>query len=211
MKKIILIPAVVIALLFPAKSSAQAQELQQLALNIEKLAQFRAILRDMKKGYEILNGGYNMVKDISEGNFKLHETFLDALLQVSPTVRNYKRVGDIISSQLALVKEYKAAKDSFHNSGLYNESELAYLDNVYENLFKQSLRNLDELAGILTANTMRMSDNERLEAIDRIYDDMQDKLMFLRDFNNDATVLGVQRAREQHDIKAIRILTATSN
>jgi hypothetical protein len=37
---------------------AQATELAQLALNIEKLAQFKQILADLKKGYEILSGGY---------------------------------------------------------------------------------------------------------------------------------------------------------
>jgi len=211
MKKITFLSILLLCLLWPTGSHAQMQELQQLALNIEKLAQFKAILRDMKKGYQILTGGYNMVKDLSEGNFKLHETFLDALLQVSPTVRNYKRVGDIITSQLALVKEYKAAIGKFQGSGLFNENELTYFGNVYDNLFKQSLRNLDELTGVLTANSMRMSDNERLEAIDRIYDDVQDKLIFLRDFNNHATVLGMQRAKEQHDIKALRLLTNATN
>lgn len=195
----------------PSSGVAQMQELQQLALNIEKLAQFKSILRDMKKGYEILNGGYNTVKDLSQGNFTLHETFLDALLQVSPSVRNYKRVGDIISCQVALVQEYQSAKQAFNSSGLFNTEELSYLGRVYENLFTQSLRNLDELTAVLTANSMRMSDNERLEAIDRIYEDMQDKLLFLRDFNGDAKILALQRAKEQHDVKALRSLIGINN
>ncbi|RYJ44308.1 TerB family tellurite resistance protein [Flavobacterium beibuense] len=197
--------------LLPAKTTAQMQELQQLALNIEKLVQFRSILKDMKKGYEILNGGYNTVKELSEGNFKLHETFLDALLQVSPTVRNYKRVADIIDYQILLVQEYQAARNAFGISGAFNPDELSYLTTVYDNLFKQSLRNLDELTGILTAGSMRMSDNERLEAIDRIYDDMQEKLLFLRDFNGDAKILALQRAKEEHDVKALRILNGINN
>ncbi|WP_236937576.1 hypothetical protein [Flavobacterium coralii] len=82
--------------LITVQGNAQVQELKQLALNIEKLAQFRAILKDMKEGYEILSKGYNTVKDLTQGNFDLHKTFLDALLQVSPAVRNYKRVGEII-------------------------------------------------------------------------------------------------------------------
>ena len=43
------------------------------------------------------------VKDMTEGNFSLHKTFLDALMQVSPAVKNYKRVGDIINYQILLV------------------------------------------------------------------------------------------------------------
>lgn len=210
MKKIIFLLVFGFALLAPVSAHAQMQELKQLALNIEKLSQFKAILRDMKKGYEILNGGYNMVKDLSEGNFKLHETFLDALLQVSPAVRNYKRVGDIIECQIILVREYRTAKDRFNASGLFNADELSYFGRLYYNLFKQSLRNLDELTGVLTANSMRMADNERIEALDRIYADMQEKLLFLKDFNNDATVLALQRAKEQKDAKAIRLLTGSN-
>lgn len=211
MKKAIILILSPLALLLPMQSHGQMQELQQLALNIEKLSQFKAILRDMKKGYEILNGGYNMVKDLTEGNFSLHETFLDALLQVSPTVRNYKRFGDIIAYQVTLVHEYRNANDRFTASGIFNGNELSYLGRVYDNLFKDSLRNLDELTAVLTANTLRMSDDERLKAIDAIYADMQEKVLFLRDFNNEANLLGIQRAKERRDVKALRSLSGIQN
>jgi DNA repair ATPase RecN len=211
MKKILIIGIVLVGLLLPSKVIAQAQEMQQLILNIEKLAQFRQILKDMKKGYEILNGGYNTVKKISQGNFSLHETFLDALMQVSPTIRNYRRVGDIVNYQVLLVKEYKAAFNRFKNSGNFNPDEIAYLERVYNNLFKQSLRNIDELTSVITANRMRMSDDERLVAIDKIYADMQDKLLFLRSFNNNTSVLAIQRAKERNDVNAMRSIYKVNN
>lgn len=211
MKKLLIIGIVFVGLLAPSKATAQAQEMQQLILNIEKLAQFRQILKDMKKGYEILNGGYNTVKKLSQGNFSLHETFLDALMQISPTVRNYKRVGDIVNYQVLLVKEYKAAFERFRNSGNFNTDEIAYLERVYNNLFKQSLRNLDELASVVTANRLRMSDDERLAAIDKIYADMQDKLLFLRNFNNNTSVLAIQRAKERNDVNAMRNIYKVNN
>lgn len=203
MKKLLIIGVVFVGLLFPSRINAQAQEMQQLILNIEKLAQFRQILKDMKKGYEILNGGYNTVKNLSKGNFDIHKTFLDALMQVSPTVRKYRRIGDIINNQVLLVKEYKTAFKRFQNSGNFNANEIAYLERVYDNLFRQSLRNLDELTTVITANKLRMSDEERLSAIDKIYADMQDKLLFLRSFNNNTSVLALQRAKEQNDVNAI--------
>lgn len=204
MKKLLIIGIVFTTLLFPAQITAQKQEIQQLILNIEKLAQFKQILKDMKKGYEILNGGYNTVKDLSEGNFSLHETFLDALMQVSPTVKNYRRIGDIVNYQVLLIKEYKSAFNQFRDSKNFNPEEIAYLEKVYDNLFKQSLRNLDELTWVITANKMRMSDDERLACIDKIYADMQDKLLFLRNFNNTTAVLALQRAKERNDTRSMR-------
>ena len=193
------------------KALAQKDEIAQLLLNVEKLAQFKQILSDMKKGYQILNGGYNTIKDLSEGNFSLHKTFLDALMEVSPTVKNYKRVADIINYQVILVKEYKSSFNRFKRDNNFNQQELAYLGRVYENLFKQSLNNLDDLVTIITANKLRMSDDERLKAIDKIFDDMQDKLLFLRHFNNNTTVLAVQRAKERNDANTMRLVYGINN
>lgn len=211
MKKLVITGVVLTALLFPSPITAQKQEIQQLILNIEKLAQFKQILKDMKKGYEILSGGYNTVKDLSEGNFSLHETFLDALMQVSPTVKNYRRIGDIVNYQVMLVKEYKSALNRFRNSKNFNGEEIAYLEKVYNNLFKQSLRNLDELTLVITANKMRMSDDERLASIDKIYADMQDKVLFLRNFNNNTALLVLQRAKERNDSKTMRSIYKLNN
>jgi DNA repair ATPase RecN len=205
MKKVIVISVAVLAALLPSgKVSAQANEIAQLLLNVEKLAQFKQILSDMKKGYEILNGGYNTVKNISEGNFNLHKVFLDGLMEVSPTVRNYRRVVEIADYQVTLLREYRNAYDRFKRDSNFNPEELAYLGRVYDKLFKESLRNLDELLTVVTAGKARMSDDERLQAIDRIYLDMQDKLLFLRHFNNNTTVLAVQRAKEKNDAQTMR-------
>ncbi len=212
MKKLVMIFSVVFCSLLPAyKVSAQAAEIQQLLLNVEKLAQFKQILSDMKKGYQILEGGYNTIKDISEGNFSLHKAFLDGLMQVSPAVRNYRRVADIINYQIVLVKEYRNAYGRFKRDNNFNPQELDYIGDVYNNLLKESLRNLDELTTIITAGKTRMSDDERLQAIDRIYADMQDKLTFLRHFNNNTTILAVQRAKERNDVQAIQKIYGINN
>lgn len=212
MKKLIIIMSLSFMGMLPAfRASAQADEIAQLLLNVEKLAQFKQILSDMKKGYQILEGGYNTIKDISEGNFNLHKAFLDGLMQVSPTVRNYRRAADIINYQIVLVKEYRNAYDRFKRDNNFNTDELSYLGRVYDNLFKESLRNLDELLTVITAGKTRMSDDERLRAIDRIYADMQDKLMFLRHFNNNTTILAVQRAKERNDAQTIQKIYGINN
>lgn len=204
MKKLVLIFMFCALLFAPLKTKAQSQEIQQLVLNIEKLAQFKKILSDMKKGYEILSGGYKVVKDLSQGNFSLHKTFLDALMQVSPAVKNYKRVGDIIKYQLLLIKESKAAFNRFSKSDRFTPDEIDYFEKVYSNLTKESLRNLDELTTIVTADKLRMSDDERLEAIDEIYLAMQEKVLFLSDFNSSSGVLELQRVKERNDVNALR-------
>ncbi len=182
-------------------ASAQGQEAQQLLLNWEKLAQLKTILKNMYKGYQVVSAGYNRIKDISEGNFKLHHVFLDGLLEVSPLVRKYQRVADIITYQGRILEEQKKALNYFKATGNFTPKEIVYMTGVYRHLLGQSLKNLDELFMVITARQLRMSDNERLRAIDRIFQDMQDKLTFLRSFNNSTKVLSLQRQQEKAQIE----------
>jgi hypothetical protein len=210
MKKVLMIFLLVV-LGSAVHVSAQSEEAQQLLLNVEKLAQLKQILTDLKKGYTIVSTGYNTIKNISQGNFNLHKTFLDALLAVSPEVKNYRKVGDIINFQISIVKEYKSAFSKFKSDDNFSIGEIGYLSEVYTNLFNESIKSLDALANIVTANKLRMSDDERLTAIGDIFYDMQDKLVFLRHFNNSTTVLAIQRAKDRNDTKSLKTIYGINN
>lgn len=193
-----------------SQATAQSQEAVQLILNYEKLQQLEEILDNMYKGYKILTKGYNTIKDIAEGNFNLHDVFLNGLYLVNPAIRNYKRIPYIIQYQLYINKEYKRAYQRFRNDPNLTVREIKYIENVYSYLVKQSLQNLDELLMIITATKLRMSDDERLAAIDRIYEDMENKIVFLKVFNNSTQVLVMQRDRDQRDVNKMRKLFDTN-
>ena len=144
MKKILIFFAMLFLFFMPFTGKAQSAEIQQLILNIEKLSQFKKILSDMKKGYDILSGGYKAVKDMSEGNFSLHKTFLDALMQVSPVVKNYKRVGDIIDYQLTLMRESRKGIDLIIKNEKFSRQEIQYFEKVYSNLSREITPSIDD-------------------------------------------------------------------
>lgn len=205
MKKI-LVTVILYVSLTSSFSYGQAAETEQLILNWKKLEQLRQILDNMYWGYKVLDKGYNTISRIAEGNYKLHQVFLDGLMAVNPAVRNYKRIPNIIDYQKLLLKEYKEAYNRFKNDPGFKLEELEYLANVYKFLFNASLRNLDELVMIITATKLRMTDDERMQAIDRIFYDMENKLIFLRSFNNSTQLLAVQRARSRNDVKTMQQL-----
>jgi len=195
---------IVVWLVTYQKSYAQANELAQLALNIEKLAQFKQILTDLKKGYEIVSSGYGTIKDISEGNFNIHKVFLDGLMEVSPAVKKYYKIAQIADYQIELAKQYKAAYKKFAASNQFSSKEINYISAVYKNLINQSLENLDELINVTTAGKLRMSDADRIKAIDRIYDEMEDKLTFLKEFNQDTNLMLLGRLKESHEVTELK-------
>ncbi|EHQ24629.1 hypothetical protein Mucpa_0435 [Mucilaginibacter paludis DSM 18603] len=185
---------------------AQSDDMVQLILDIEKLTQLKGILTDMKTGYDIINGGYNEVKQIASGNLNIHTVFLNGLLAINPEIAKYGRVADIVLKQGYIVTEYQRYYSQFRNSGIFNSNEVGYLANVYTTLLQQSLQNLSQLIDVLAAGKLRMSDNERLKAIDRIYADTDDKLTFLRHFDQQTAVLAVQRQHELNNYSTLQKL-----
>jgi hypothetical protein len=185
--------------------------LQQLLLDIEKLTQLKGILSDMKTGYQIYQQGYSSISQLSKGNFNLHSVYLNGLLSITPAVRNYGRVPEIISQQASLISEYKSAYDRFKQSGAFSSGELNYMGSVYSQLVSQSLQNLDELTNVLTAGKLRMSDEERIKAINRIYLSSTDKLQFLRYFNRQGTLLNIQRSKDIGNSRTLKQLYGINN
>lgn len=187
-------------------AQAQTDEATQLLLNVTKLNQLKEILSDLEQGYKTLQTGYSQIEKLSSGNFNLHETFLNQLLEVNPAVKDYYKVAEIIKYQLQLLNDYKRAYSVFRQSGQFTHQEISYLYQVYQNLMQKSLQQLDELTLVLTAGTLRMSDEERLKVIDRIHQGMMDKIQFLTSFNQDTQILSLQRAKAMQELSGIRML-----
>ena len=197
--------------IFCGSAGAQRQELQQLILDVEKLTQFKNILSDMKTGYQIYAQGYGTISNLSKGNFDLHNIYLGSLMAINPAIRNYGRIAEIVSMQTSLVSEYKNASSRFRQSGSFHASELGYMSEVYSRLLKESLDDLLELTNVITANKLRMSDAERIKAIDRLYSTSSDKLQFLRSFNRQGVLLSIQRTKDAGDTRTLQQLYGITN
>lgn len=206
MKIKVCIALAVLCFVLPVAGRPQslAQLIQQLTLDYEKLAQMKGMLSDMYNGYNKVRAGYETFRGIAEGNFNLHKAFLNALLVVSPVVRDYGKVKNIISNEAEVVVEYQRARSYLSGTGLLSTAELDGLNSLYGGLLSGSLRNLDELTDVLTDSTLRMSDAERLAAIDRIDADMTNRLNVLRVFTGMGAIQGGQRGLELNDIHAMQ-------
>jgi regulator of sigma D len=185
------------------QAMGQSFELQQLILNLEKLNQLRSILTQLKKGYEILSQGYNTIKDLSQGNFNLHKQFLDKQLQVSPAVKNYKRAFDIVSLQIKLVQQCKDGLKARNRGNVFSLEELGYLSTVYADVIDRSRKNLEELLLVITANQLRMTDEQRIKAIDRIFESINDKTRYILDFNKRGSITQIQRKKRAEEIERL--------
>lgn len=198
---------VALLLVLPASgllAQSVADDIQQLLLDVEKLSQLKQILTQMYREYTMLKKGYEEIKGLSQGTFSLHKAFLDGLLLVSPAVSSYNKVGNIISKEANLLRDYQAASRYFRNSGLFTSQELDGFATNYGIFLQRGQAAIDELTLVITDGELRMSDAERLSAIDRIDGDMTRRLSLLHSFNNSVALQAAQRAQTGREIGTVR-------
>lgn len=196
----------VISSVSESRAQTVIQLTEQLALDYQKLSELKSILQDMYDAYKVMDKGLSDVKEIVNGNFNLHEAFLDGLLAVSPAVKGYARVADIVTAEYTIVSEYTAGFSKVKSSGHFSADEITYIGNVYSNLLSRSTAYVNQLITLITSNQLRMGDAERLAGIDRVYNGITSELVFLRRFNGATSIQDVQRAKQSADLGVLNSL-----
>ncbi|MBC6112815.1 hypothetical protein ACFOG5_19485 [Pedobacter fastidiosus] len=179
--------------IFRQKKTQQKYLLQQIAA-LEVYTSY------LKKGYEIVNGGLQTIRDISNGEFNLHNAFISGLKKVSPAIRNDVRVIEVIEMQLEIGKAFRGIKS---NPNLSVSNQL-YIQNVRENLWEESLKDLEELLMVITSGKVEMSDDQRIERLNKVYFSMRDKSAFTQDFISEISLFIRQKEMEKRSIEQLR-------
>lgn len=184
----------------------QTTEVQQLILNIEKLAQMKATYQAMVNGYRTLENGYRDVSNLTKGNFDLHKGYLDGLLAVNPVVRHNSKIDAVIQKQVTLVDEYKNAYRQMQVSGMLRADELLGFKTTLVTLVNNSASAVDDLIDVLTPGKMRMNDEERISVINRVDQEMNTLLEKLRTVVVEHKRVADARARRKKDANALKAL-----
>lgn len=186
--------------------NAQVQELEQLKMDIEKLVQFKLILSQMKQGYQILQNGYNSVRDAAKGNFDLHKNYLDGLLVVNPTIKQSPALQQIATDENTTTQLFTTALKQYQSSGLFTANELTDLLNKYA-AYKEKISDDEEIISQVTSSgKLRMSDAERLQIIDVIRIDVSTQNAAINTMLMDYSRRLAVRAQQQRDNEALRKL-----
>ncbi|MEI9945832.1 MAG: hypothetical protein WDN26_16625 [Chitinophagaceae bacterium] len=176
------------------------QKQTQIKYLLQQIAANKVYIEYLGKGYKIARQGLGTINDIKSGDFKLHLNFLDSLWIVNPKIKNWAKVAAIVASQLRIVRNGVQAIKNVCESGQFNSDEVDYCKVVFDNLFTECLKNIDELFMVVTNGQVSMSDDERISRIEKLYADMNDKAAFTASFSNEMEVLALQRLTEQVEI-----------
>ena len=138
MKRIIFI---IVVVFFRYSVFAQAQELEQLKINLEKLLQLKLMLAQAKQGYQTLTNGYNAVRDVSKGNFDLHKKQLDLLMVVSNQVRSSPSIQKSLTNYGSMEKEVRDWMQVARSLGVFTSKEL---DEMNKDLLMMIVKSKDD-------------------------------------------------------------------
>ena len=166
---------------------------------IQQIAALKVYLGYLKDGYDIAKKGLNIVGDIKDRNFKDHSTYFESLKLVNASVRNSAKVSLIVAYQNQIVNEFRKLRRNSDNQ--LTPEEMRYIEDVYDNLISEYELSLAVLTQVISDRTLEMKDDERLAAIDAVYEDMKDKYAFTKSFMNSTSMLIMQRAKEQFEIE----------
>lgn len=173
---------------------------------LQQIAALKVYLDYAKKGYNIVTKGINTIRNIKNGDLNLHRDFFNHLQNVNPAISRYAKVADIIAFQLKIIKQAKQSLQQVKETKQFTNAELEYCKQVFDTLLDECLKTVEELILVTTSGELEMKDDERLQRIDALYADMQDKYSFACSFSEDMGLLAVQRIGEQIEINRSKLL-----
>ncbi|WP_243837293.1 conjugal transfer protein TraI [Mucilaginibacter gilvus] len=142
----------------------------------------------------------------TEQQKQLYSNYYSELGKIKSVIANYQRIKDITLKQAALVSEYKQAWSLFRQDSHFNPQELSYMQQVYSGILDASVKNLDEIILVVSPTKTQMTDEQRLELINKASDHLDENYNDLHKFNSQGIQLSLQRSKDLNDIQSIKKL-----
>jgi hypothetical protein len=210
-KKRVAHPLVLVILVcaFPFYGSAQTfgeffnQKKTQKRYLLQQIAAFQVYIGYAKKGYDLVGSGLHAIKDLSNGEFSLHHTFISSLSRVSPVIRGNAKLAEIIAYQLEILQSFRKL-DTFEVDGLVSAANSAYVSTVRAKVLSDCAGDLQELILVVAPGLVEMDDQQRLLRLDKLYLSMQDKAAFAQGFCTEVSVLAGSRKLEERNMDFLK-------
>lgn len=176
------------------------QNKTQISYLGEQVAALKLYTGYLKKGYEIGGSGINTIKDIKNGEFSLHSSFISSLTTVNPNIRSSSKIADILAYQLGISKSFSKIKGSPY----LITADREYISRVKNNIQQECRKDLEELLLVITPGPIATQDDERIKRLDKVFEAMKDKSAFTQSFTNNVNSLVRQLEQDANDAHTIR-------
>ncbi|HMI59455.1 MAG TPA: TraG family conjugative transposon ATPase, partial [Puia sp.] len=177
-------------------------------LKIQRLQTQTLLLQNAQKAIEN-NMQEGLLDDITswvQQQENLYSEYYQELWQVKSALSEYSKVRYLVSRQAQLVKEYQQSWTLVREDPHFSAAEISHIANVYTGILNESVRNIGQLTLAVKAFATQMDDAGRLRLINETGSRIDRNYSDLRRYNQENTLLSLQRAKDQQDLKTIRTL-----
>lgn len=180
------------------------QKETQIKYMVEQIGALKAYGEVVNKGYDIAHNGLTSVFNSKEGDYRQHNNYFLSLWKVKPGVKTYSKVLTILSMKTDIEKQYRQIKSS--STEFLNDKERSYINAVYASLISTCNDLADELEMVVNDGKLQLKDDERIQRIDKIYLQMQDRYQFSQAFASEIKILVINRLKEEGEVNKLSAL-----
>ena len=177
------------------------QKEMQIKYLVEQIGALKAYSEVVNKGYDIAHNGLTNVFSNKEGDYRQHSNYFLSLWNVRPNIKSYSKVVGTYGMKADIEKQYWLITSSA--TGFLNHKERSYVNSVYADLVSGCNDLADELQMIINDDQLQLKDDERIQRIDKIYLQMQDRYEFSQSFANEVKLLVMDRLKEAKEVNKL--------
>ena len=168
-----------------------------------QIAKLQVYLGYVKQGYEIVQGGLQLVSAIKQGDFNQHNDYFNHLKIVSPNVRKYSKAASILAIELDMLRTYQSAAVKLQGEPMLAAGHVVESKQILGAIADNALQDIACLQIVLTDGSLSMTDEERVEQIDQIYLSIKHKQELQTSFLTAVKATVHQRQQSTRDMDAL--------
>ncbi len=176
------------------------QKKTQIRYLEQQIAALQAYSWVAEKGYDIVKSGLDVIGDIKNGDFSLHNNYFSSLQKVNPNIKAYTKISEIISMQVDIVKSCHQQRLNLNKSGQFRSDEIVHVGKVFDKLLDGCSGIIAQIIMLTTEGQLQLKDDERIKNIDGLYNEMQERYQFLQHYSNENAILAIQRLKDKNDV-----------
>ncbi|WP_431217147.1 hypothetical protein ACQ86N_22955 [Puia sp. P3] len=181
----------------PARAQMDRDEM------LAQIAKLQLFISHIEKGYQLVRQGLTTIGDIKQGDLNIHQLFFTSLQVVSPEIRNYVKIADILTMQASMLSAYHAGYEEAKAANLFSAADINYINSLFQGILGKNNDDILELTGILTDGDWQMNDAQRLSRIDHLYESVTAQYQSLLRFNDHLHLLALQKKQNSQDLQNI--------
>ena len=154
------------------------QKATQKRYLVQQIAAQRVYLKLVKDGVKFARSGWGKIQGNKGAEVDLHSRFFNSLGTVSPQVKGYPKIMEVLAMQADVLGHYAEFRSRIRLHGFPSIQGRKILESVYPALLSRCNGLLTDLGAVLREGHLKMDDGQRILAIEEIGGEMYGLLLF---------------------------------